>query len=116
MTESTQIFYPKSGEFHWGTSVCTENFLNRVIIPHPDVHYTVLDGEAVLLNVQNGHYYTLNRVGTVAWELFTGDKTLKEVHQIICSRFDVSTDQAGADLVALVTHLDKEGLIQQERG
>ena len=43
-----------------------------------------------MLHLKNGHYYTLNRVGTVAWEQFEGKPTLKEVHQVICSRFDVS--------------------------
>jgi hypothetical protein len=89
---------------------------NTRIVPCMDVHCTVLEGEAVLLHLKNGHYYTLNRVGTVAWELFAGKPTLKEVHQVICSRFDVSEDQANMDLAALVNHLGQEGLIQQERG
>ena len=115
MADSTQISDPKFSALPAVTNLATENFLNGIILPHPDVHCTVLDGEAVLLNLKNGHYYTLNRVGTVAWELFKGDKPLKDVCQTICSRFDVSEDQASADLVALVTHLGKEGLIQQER-
>ena len=86
------------------------------VVPIADVHCTVLEGEAVLLHLKNGHYYTLNRVGTVAWERFQVKPTLKEVHQVICSRFDVNADQAMTDLVNLVNHLDQEGLIQQERG
>ncbi|MGB0909197.1 MAG: PqqD family protein [Nitrospirales bacterium] len=86
------------------------------IMPNADVHCTVLEGEAVLLHLKNGHYYTLNQVGTTAWEQLAGKSTLKEVHQVICSRFDVSADQAMKDLMALVNHLSEEGLIQQERG
>jgi hypothetical protein len=89
---------------------------NTRIVPSMDVHCTVLEGEAVLLHLKNGHYYTLNRVGTVAWEQFEGKPTLKEVQQVICSRFDVSEGQAVKDLSGLVNHLTQEGLIQQERG
>jgi hypothetical protein len=35
-----------------------------IISRSPEVHWTVLDGEAVLLNLENGVYYTLNDVGT----------------------------------------------------
>ena len=42
--------------------------LNQTVMTlSPDVHSTALDGEAVLLNLQNGQYYTMNRVGTVVW-------------------------------------------------
>ncbi len=89
---------------------------NTRVIPNPDVHCTVLEGEAVILHLKNGHYYTLNRVGTVAWEQLAGKPTLKEIHTLICSRFDVSERQAMSDLMALVNHLNQEGLIQYERG
>jgi hypothetical protein len=78
-----------------------------------DVDWTVLDGEAVLINLENGFYYTLNRVGTVIWELFTGDQTLEAICSALCERFDVTADVARKDLLALVTKLHHEGLIER---
>lgn len=78
---------------------------------NPDVHWTVLDGEAVLLNLQNGVYYTLNRVGKTIWELFTGDQPLERILSALCERFDVTEDVAREDLIALVTRLRQEKLI-----
>ena len=89
---------------------------NTRIVPCADVHCTVLEGEAVLLHLKNGHYYTLNRIGTVTWELFDGKQTLKDVHRKICARFEVKEDKALKDLMVLVNRLGQEGLIQQERG
>ena len=88
---------------------------NFVVTPHPDVQCSVLDGEAVLLNLETGSYFTLNSVGTVAWELFNGERTLTHVHAAICERFDVGEDVARRDLLSLVSHLEQEGLIQGER-
>jgi len=87
-----------------------------VMTPHPDVQCSVLDGEAVLLNLETGSYFTLNSLGTVAWELFNGERTLTHVHAAICERFDVREDVARQDLLSLVSHLAQEGLIQPERG
>ena len=87
-----------------------------VVTPKPDVQHSVLDGEAVLLDLESGLYYTLNRVGTVAWEYFTADYTLSQVHKEICERFDIDGKVARRDLFALVTHLSQEGLIQLNTG
>jgi len=76
---------------------------------------TILDGEAVLLNLDNGRYYSLNRVGTAAWELMTGDRPLAEIHSAICDRFNVTEEVASRDLVALVTRLRQEKLIEERR-
>ena len=50
-----------------------------VFLRSPEVNSTVLDREAVLLNLENGVYYTLNPVGTAIWELFNGDRPLEIV-------------------------------------
>ena len=88
---------------------------HSVVIPHPDVQCSVLDGEAVLLNLETGAYFTLNRVGTVTWELFDGECTLDQILLAICERFEVSEEVARQDLLSLVRHLGQEGLIQPER-
>ncbi len=43
-----------------------------IISRSPEVQWTVLDGEAVLLNLENGVYYTLNGVGTKICQLSAG--------------------------------------------
>jgi len=107
MTDSVQADSPREDETTtWGHSVVT---------PHTDVQCSVLDGEAVLLNLETGAYFTLNRAGTVTWELFDGARTLDQIHSAICERFEVSEEVARQDLLALVEHLGQEGLIQPER-
>ncbi len=88
---------------------------NASLIRNPDVQWTVLDGEAVLLNVGNGLYYTLNRVGTVIWELLTGERPLDGVVRAICERFDVGEEVARGDLAALVATLHQEDLVLESK-
>jgi Coenzyme PQQ synthesis protein D (PqqD) len=92
---------------------CT--MLARTILrPNPDVQGTNMEGETVLLNLSSGRYYTLNRIGSIIWEHCTSDKTLSEIHTVLCNRFDVSPERALEDLVTLVNQLIQEGLLQQE--
>jgi hypothetical protein len=90
--------------------------LDRIILrPSPDVQGTSLEGETVLLNLNTGRYYTLNRLGSVIWEHCTGHCTISDIHAVLCERFEVASEQALDDLVALVNQLVQEGLLQQER-
>jgi hypothetical protein len=102
-------------------SITSDNPLDRTILdrtilrPSPDVQGTTMEGETVLLNLSTGRYYTLNRLGSVIWERCTGQSTMADIHRAICERFEVASEQALDDLVALVNELMQEGLLQQER-
>lgn len=90
--------------------------LDRIIFrPSPDVQGTSMEGETVLLDLSSGRYYTLNRIGSVIWEHCTGDKTLSDIHAVLCNRFEVAPERALDDLVTLVDRLVQKGLLQQER-
>ena len=82
---------------------------------NPEVQGTTLEGETVLLHLTSGHYYTLNRVGTAIWELCDGKRTLEEIHQALCARFDVPPQRAHDDLAKLVHLLEQKGLLRIER-
>jgi hypothetical protein len=43
-------------------------------------------------------------------------QTLSAIHAMLCERFEVGSEQALDDLVALAKELSQEGLLQQERG
>jgi hypothetical protein len=83
--------------------------------PNPNVQGTTLDGETVLLDLNSGRYYTLNRVGTAIWERCTGNQSLQDIHTTLCARFEASSERIADDLLALVTHLGHEGLLTLER-
>ena len=90
--------------------------LDRTILrPSPDVQGTSMEGETVLLALDTGRYYTLNRLGTAIWDQCNGHTTMRDIHAVLCDRFDVSPDRALDDLVALANQLVQEGLLQQER-
>ena len=90
--------------------------LDRTVLrSSPDVQGTTMDGETVLLDLSSGRYYTLNRLGSVIWEHCAGQSTMADIHAAICERFEVASERALDDLVALANELIQEGLLEQER-
>jgi hypothetical protein len=82
----------------------------------PQVIWTALEGEAVLLNLTSGYYFSLNRVGAAIWELLDGERTLGAAQQAVCDRFQAPAATVWADLAALINHLRREKLITLRNG
>jgi hypothetical protein len=87
----------------------------KVFIRNPDVNATIPENEAVLLNLDNGYYYTLDRVGTAIWQQMTGEHSLDAIVSLLCARYEVMEQVARQDLADLVSDLLREGLLV-ERG
>lgn len=70
-----------------------------------------LDGDAVVLNVENGLYFELNPVGARIWTLLQEGRTLVDICDVISSEYAVSRDVCEADIVSLMHDLREAGLI-----
>lgn len=69
-----------------------------------------VDGEALLIQLQTGEYFSLNPVGTRIWSELNGSPTLGEVAETILTEYDVTLAQAQADVLALAADLIREKL------
>jgi coenzyme PQQ synthesis protein D (PqqD) len=98
-----------------GETMLPPEIWQTVFTPSADVTATALDKETVILNLETGRYYTLNRVGSAIWEQMTGDRSLAAILAGICQRFDVTEEVARQGLVALVSRLRQENLIVERR-
>jgi len=80
----------------------------------PEVVFTVLDdGEAVLLNLTNKRYYSLNPTGTRIWQLLAEGCSPEEIATRLCEEYDTTLAQAQAAVEELLSHLTAEHLIVQ---
>jgi len=79
----------------------------------PSVVARVLEGEAVLLDLNSGKYLGLNAVATRAWEHFGAGKTLREVRALLLEEFEVTAEVLDRDLAELVASMRARGLLEQ---
>jgi hypothetical protein len=71
-----------------------------------------LNEEAVILNLQSGVYYGLDRMGARIWNLLQSPRTVGEIRDLLLQEFDVEPARCEADLLALFSRLQDEGLIE----
>ncbi len=75
-----------------------------------------LQGREVILNIKSGVYYGLDGVGTRIWNLLQQPRTVKEIRDMLLDHYDVNTQRAEVDLMALLQKLSDAGLIEVQHG
>lgn len=76
-----------------------------------NVLFRDLDGEGVLLNLQTGEYYGLNRVGTEVWRSLLASESVAAIHSHLLEEYEVSPETLWRDLEELVAEMDAKGLV-----
>ena len=76
-----------------------------------DVVSRDLEGEAVILNLESGTYFGLDRVGTRIWSLLQEGGSLRGVFEVIQQEYDVAPETLERDLLGLVQELRAKGLL-----
>jgi Coenzyme PQQ synthesis protein D (PqqD) len=71
----------------------------------------VIDGEAVIINLTTGNYYSLNESGATIWESLARPTSLDEIVTRLTSHYDASAERAEADTRELLELLEREQLI-----
>jgi len=71
----------------------------------------IMDGEAVIINLSNGLYYSTDRAGGAMWEMIDAGHRLQDIAAAITSRYDVAGSRAETDVLRLATELLREGLV-----
>jgi hypothetical protein len=76
-----------------------------------EVAAKVMEGEAIIINLANGIYYSMDKVGGLIWEMIEEKHSVEQIIRATIARYEVSKAQAEADIHQLVDELDREQLI-----
>lgn len=73
-----------------------------------------VDGESVILDLEEGIYYGLNPVGARIWTEIQEPTPVNEITAAITAEYDVDADQCHEDVISLLQDLEENGLIEIE--
>src|SRR5512139_961308 len=86
--------------------------LNHCFRPREEeVAAKVIDGEAIIINLANGIYYSMDNTGALIWEMIENGYNLAEIVEAISSRCGVDSGQVAADVQRLTEQLLEENLL-----
>jgi len=90
--------------------------LSRRLVIDESVIHTVLDGEALLLNVETGLYFGLDTVGARMWELLALGTTEEEIVERLLAEYEAPPEQIRDDVREFLQLLTSRGLVRDENG
>ncbi len=87
------------------------DFTSRVI-QSPETLINVIEGESVLLNLNNESYYGLDEVGTRMWELLTSSESIQAAYDQLLDEYEVEAETLRRDMQNLISNLFDQGLLE----
>ena len=85
--------------------------VERFRVNADEVAAKVIDGEAIIINLTTGVYYSIDTVGARIWTLLENHHDPSEIAAILAREYAVGEDECRADVLALVQQLREENLI-----
>ncbi|QYR20612.1 lasso peptide biosynthesis PqqD family chaperone [Paenibacillus sp. sptzw28] len=73
-----------------------------------------MDGEKVMMSINNGKYYNLGQVGGRIWEIIESPVSVEQITSVLLSEYDIDREACSEQVVNFLQLLHKEGLIQTE--
>ena len=90
--------------------------IDSVVVVIDEQVSTEMDGEAVILNLDSGTYFSLNSVGARIWELIQSARPVSEIRDAIIGEYEVEPEVAERDVLALLGALLEHKLIHVQSG
>lgn len=85
--------------------------LDTIIQRRSDLLFNEIDGEVVLLSVENGEYYGMDQVGTYIWKLLEYPHNFKYILNNLINKFDVTEERCKADTSLFLDELMEKRIL-----
>ena len=93
----------------------THSLTSQSVVRAADNQVSVdLEGEVVILDVNQGIYFGLNPTGAFIWDLIQWPQTVQQIQDALLNHFDVQADQCRRELDNLLGELMSHGLVTIE--
>ena len=79
--------------------------------PNQNIIARKLKGETVLLNMDNGDYFTLNEMGTRIYDLICRGIDIEDITDTLLEEYDVGRDRLASDIAGLVEEMRQKNII-----
>jgi hypothetical protein len=86
--------------------------LNSRFRRREEVAAKVIDGEAIIINLANGVYYSMDKAGALIWELLENGQPLDQIARAVVARYDIAAEKARDDVARLAGELVQENLLE----
>ena len=82
-----------------------------IIQRNPDILASDIDGEKVMMSIQQGEYFGLGKTGSFIWDHIEQPISIKKLVDLITEKYEVSKAQCLNDIMPFLNDLAEKKLI-----
>lgn len=71
-----------------------------------------MDGETVMMSVENSEYYSLSPVGTRIWQIVENEITYKDLISQLMTEYSIDIETCKSDTEEFINELINKGLVE----
>ena len=90
--------------------------LDSVVVAAPRQVSSVVGDETVILELEQGIYFSLADVGNRVWELLREPRSVTQLRDAIVAEYEVDPEIAAGDLLSLLAEMRGRGLVEVRGG
>lgn len=83
-----------------------------IIRRNPDIIHTDMDGETVMMSMEQGEYYGLDKTASTIWNMLEEGLTVAQICESLCRKYDVPAQQCEADTIPFLQDMAAHDVIQ----
>lgn len=85
---------------------------NELVIQSDGYLVSEMNGEKIMLSIENGKYYNLGQLGGRVWELMASPVSIKDMVKQLVTEYEIEPGDCEQQVCNFLQKLAAEGLIQ----
>ncbi|EGI2115025.1 lasso peptide biosynthesis PqqD family chaperone [Listeria monocytogenes] len=86
--------------------------VNRLVVQSEGNIVSDMGNEKVMLNIENGKYYNLGKIGGDIWELIDKPVLVSELIDNIMAKYDVNKEKCQEEVISFLESMYEEKLVK----
>lgn len=86
--------------------------LKSCVSKNEKVPWRIIEGEAILVDVDKGEVIHLNEAGAEIWSSIDEEKSVDEIINHICDQFEVAKETAEKDTLEFLDQMIEKGMVE----
>lgn len=82
-----------------------------VIVKNKTILENEIDGEKIMMNIDNGEYYGLDKIASHIWELLDNEIVIDDLLRKLLEEYDTDYENCKTDVLEFVTTLINKNLV-----
>ncbi len=86
--------------------------ISSTVSASSDLLSAQIDGELIMMDMDSGHYFNLDRIGTVIWQELAQPRKVADLCQFLVERYEAPFSEIERDVLDLLRQMADKKLIR----